>query len=462
MSTYVPEINSKILGNSYSFFVLYIQAFCYIFHRGYIMSEKLTSIFLTQGGAGDVLAATPMLRYFRNKYPDDEIVVISTYSQLLEDNPNVDKVVPMSDPRDFYEEYVLNRKIRFFKKHFVYDGLMDSPALGCNTLLEFICSMYGAEYDGKPPDYYITDYEKRAAEVFCRQSPKPKVLLHIFGAVPSDGGYGVLVCGGCGGRGIGADGNRCGMCGGSGKIIKRNKTNNLKDLNPETLAPLVKKYSEKYDFLQIGLEAEPLVPGAFDCLGMPMREAIALIPQCESYIFIESLFAHAAGALQKPGVVVFQNTDPVFFSYPVAHVACDSGNCDAWPCNRPVGALLDMLPGYKNPKSRERLLWECPNQKCARMKPEHLEKIFLASLDGKPPRAKDDQGHNSLAAARDAVPPLNAPEAQNIIDLPKKRGRPKKPKRPTGRIIAPTGRIIAEKNMAKEAKRLAATLKEEE
>jgi dTDP-glucose 4,6-dehydratase len=54
-----------------------------------------------------------------------------------------------------------------------------------------------------------------------------------------------------------------------------------------------------------------------------------------------------------------------------------------WPCNRPVGALLDFNPGYKNPKTRERILWECADQKCSQMTTEELEEVFVKSITKK-------------------------------------------------------------------------------
>ena len=333
------------------------------------MSEKSKIILFIQGGAGDILAHTPMIRGMRKKYPDDELIVLSTYSQLLEGNPNIDKLITLKDPQDFYSEYILGKNVRFFKKHFVYDALMDLPAAGVKCLPEFICKCYDVEYDGENLDYFITDYEKRAAKTFTSQFTKPIILLHIFGAVPSDGA--------------------------------RNKTNALKDLNPSIVAPIVAKYKDKYDFLQIGLKDEPLVPGAFDCLEMPLRDAIALIPLAKSYIFIESIFAHCTNALNTSGVVVFQNTNPEFFGYKNNFNTWDSGGCKNWPCNRPVGALLDFAAGYKNPKTREKILWECkPKQSCAQMKTEDLEKVFLDSFE------RTKVVNADLEAARNTPPPI--------------------------------------------------------
>jgi ADP-heptose:LPS heptosyltransferase len=348
------------------------------------MTQKTRSIFFVQGGAGDVLAHTPMIRYFRKKYPDDEILVITTYAQLWEGNPNVDKVIPAKELEDFYSEYVLGHNVRFFKKHFVYDAIMDDAAIGTKCLPEFICKLYGAEYDWKPLDYFVAAKEKKTADVFMgqyKQFNKPLVLLQCTGAIPSDGNF--------------------------------NKTNKLKDLDVKKVAELVKRHSDKAIFLQIGLIGEPLVEGAVDALGQPMREAIACLEHAASFIFIESLFAHCSNALNKTGIVVFQNTSPSFFGYANNHNISFSGGCELWPCNRPVGALVDVLPGYRNPKTREKLLWECPDQKCSRMPIEQLETVFLETIGVKPattqpidigrvsPQATIVKGDEALNTARD-------------------------------------------------------------
>jgi hypothetical protein len=354
------------------------------------MSRK-TLILLAQGGAGDILSFTPCIRAARKQYPDDEIVVLSTYAQLLDGNPNADVVIPLKDADkigDFYGEYVLKRDVRFFRKFFPYDHFLSEARYNSSNLRDFITRLYGFEPDGSSfPDYFATDYEKRAADVLIRQDKKPVVLLHIFTAVPSENGMPQkMACNVCQGHGKDQAGNACGVCYGNGWLIQRQKTNALKDINPATIAPIVEKYKKDYNFLQIGLEGEPLIPGAFDCLGMPMRDTIAMIqhPQVKSFIFAESLFHHCAAAFRKPGVVVFNNTDPNFFGYSSAFNVWGGEKCDMWPCNRPVGALLDFNPGYKNPKTRERLLWECPDQKCAKLEVEKLEKVFVESITNKP------------------------------------------------------------------------------
>jgi len=349
-------------------------------------SKQSSIILFCQGGAGDVLAHTPMIRYFRNKYPDDKIVVTSTYSQLFDNNPNIDLVVPLKDPKDFYTEHVLNKNVRFFKKHFVYDAIMDEPAMGCKNLPEFICKVYGAEYDGKPLDYIISDYERRAAKTFVdqyRPFNKPIVLLHCTGSIPSDGAF--------------------------------NKTNSLKDLKIDTVNKLVDRLKDKVIFIHVGLEGEPKVTGAIDALGTPMRDAIALIGLVDTYILIESLFAHCSNALGTSGLVVFQNTSPNFFGYSNNYNLSFNGGCEVWPCNRPVGALLDLAPGYRNPKTRQPLLWECPNQVCANIPVEELEKSLLTALEDLQ-KKKVQKGNPALEAARRTPPP--SAQKFSLVDAP--------------------------------------------
>lgn len=376
------------------------------------MSRKKI-ILLFQGGAGDVTAATPCARAARKQYPNDEIVVLSTYTDILKHNPNIDTLIPLKDPDqigDFYTEHVLDKDIRFFRKFFPYDHWLTEARYNSTNLRDFITRLYGFEPDGdSTPDYFVTEYEKRAAETFLRQDSKPIILLHIFTAVPSENGLPQRVaCNVCGGKGKDPQDQPCGVCFGNGYLVSRQKTNSLKDLNPQIVAPIIEKYKKDYNFIQIGLEGEPLIPGAFDCLNMPLRDTAALIQngRVKSFIFVESLFQHIAGAFKKPGVVVFQNTDPEFFGYKSAWNVWNSGGCKDWPCNRPVGALLDFNPGYKNPKTRERCLWECFDQKCSKLTTEELEKVFVESLTGPVDKVEIEEHVGGSAATFEEVSKL--------------------------------------------------------
>lgn len=317
-----------------------------------IPEERQNVVLFVQGGAGDVLAATPMIRAWKKRPENFYVVVTSTYAQLLENNPHIDKLHPLKDPADLYERYAVRGKLAFFKKHFIYDHFCDNPRYQSTCLPEFICRCYDVEYDGGKLDYYPTKDEVEMARIYLSQFKKPVVLIHATGSIPSDG--------------------------------NPVKVHTHKDLRPETVNPVIQKYKDKFDFVQIGLLGEPVLPDVTDGLGMPMREALALIPLCSTYIFIESLFAHAADAFAKKGVVVCHNTDPEFFGHPNAINICAPNDCKHWPCNRPVGACMDIMAGYYNQKTRERPLWKCPDQVCARIPSETLEMAFVRAYQEQP------------------------------------------------------------------------------
>lgn len=330
--------------------------------------KQLAMIFFTQGGAGDVLVHTPTVRYWRKKHPQDELVVLSTYPHLWENNPNVDRIIKLSDPVDVYDQY--KNRIRFFKKHFIYDAIFDRPAQTSKTLPEFICNVYDAEYDGQPLDYFPTTQELKIAKTFMGQFKKPVVLLHLVGAIPSEG--------------------------------TPQKVHTHKDIRFDDIKPVIEKYKDRYDFVQIGLIGEPLVEGALRGFGMPMREAAACVSLCHTFIFIESFFAHVSNAVRKAGVVVFNNTSPEFFGYAGNVNVSHSGGCPDWPCNRPVGALLDIQAGYLDPQTRNRPLWCCVEQRCAVTPPtlliDALEKSLINAtkpiIMGNPPAATLAEARN--------------------------------------------------------------------
>lgn len=308
---------------------------------------KLSMLFFVQGGAGDVLAHTPMIRYWRKKHPQDELVVLSTYAHLWENNPYVDTIIKLAEPDDIYSQY--KDRLRFFKKHFIYDHIFDVPGLRSTTLPEFICHVYDAEYDGLPLDYFPSAKEIKIAKFFMSQFKKPVILLHLLGAIPSE-------------------------------TAQPQKVHNLKDIRFADLKPVIEKYKDRYDFVQIGLAGEPLIDGAIKGFGMPMREAAAVVPQCRTFVFIESFFAHLASAVRKRGVTVFNNTNPDFFGYPSNINVSYANDCPNWPCNRPLGAIMDIQPGYFDALTRARMLWTCPNQRCAVTPPEMLMEALEAAL----------------------------------------------------------------------------------
>lgn len=309
------------------------------------MAEKYADLIVVQGGAGDVLASTPMLRSFREEYPDDQIVVIATHSFLLEHNPNIDELISfdqMKDIKSIYSEYMTGEyEIRFFKQHFLYDGFIDSARKNSKCLPEFICNMYDVPYPDGKLDYTINAYERDAATAFMKQFSKPVILVHPTGVLP------------------------------------------MKSLDFRIIQPIVTQLSEKYDVVQIGKAGEATLENAHNALGMPIRDTISLMPHARLCILIESVFAHAANALGVQAVVTFQSTDPKFFGYGTNINIWDSNGCPEWPCNRPIGPLNRFLPAYLNLSTGDTLSWMCPDPKCSKIPPKDLLETINKTLESR-------------------------------------------------------------------------------
>lgn len=329
------------------------------------MSNKSACILVVQGGAGDVLAATPMIRSVRNTYPEDEIVVIATHAHLLENNPNIDTLISFDiqrEVRGIYDKYIYGEnRVRFLKHHFLYDSFMDEPACSAKSLPEFICKVYGVEYDEKPLDYTITPYEREAATSFMTQFSKPVVLLHLTGILP------------------------------------------MKSLDLGKIVPILEKHGKDYDFIQIGKGGEQNIEGIHNALGMPMRDTISLMPHAKTSILIESIFAHCSNALGLNSVVVFKSTSPEFFGYDNNFNVWNSGGCDLWPCNRPIGPLNKFLPAYLDLNTGQPLPWMCPDPLCSSISAEEIEKVFLEAIEAADKKEKVGP-FESLEEARKAKP----------------------------------------------------------
>lgn len=300
-------------------------------------------VYIIQGGAGDVVAATPTIRGLKKTYPEDELIVLSTWAHMLYGNPHIDRLLSFHvdhEVREIFNQFVEPHRLeelRFVKDRFPYDAFFDYPRTNSKTLPEYICRVNNVEYDGEPPDYVITEFEKCAAKEWMKQFSKPVVLLHTQGILA------------------------------------------LKSMPVSTIASFVDKLSKEYDFVQIGNKDDPIIPKTFNALGMPMRDTCSVLPLAKHRILIESVFAHVSGALRLRSVVVFHATDPTFFGYS-NHINVVRKNCDCplWPCNRPVGSIHKFMPGYKNLTNGNPMMWNCYDQKCQITGDDLLSGFLLA------------------------------------------------------------------------------------
>lgn len=69
-------------------------------------------------------------------------------------------------------------------------------------------------------------------------------------------------------------------------------------------------------FFQLGLSEEPLVEGAVDMKGLPLRDSFARLKCAKAFIGVDSALAHAASGLKVPSVILFGPTNPSVVGHP--------------------------------------------------------------------------------------------------------------------------------------------------
>jgi len=95
----------------------------------------------------------------------------------------------------------------------------------------------------------------------------------------------------------------------------RNGQNNPK--NYPYWDDLVKGLKEKEMYvIQIGVQGEKKIDGVddFKC-NLPLKELGKLLKECHTFICVDNFFQHLAYVHEKPGIVIFGQSDPEIFGH---------------------------------------------------------------------------------------------------------------------------------------------------
>jgi hypothetical protein len=237
------------------------------------MSKNL--IFSINGGLGKCIAATAVCSAIKKKYPEDKLIVISGYPEVFLNNPNVDKSFSFGNVSYFYQDYVENKE----NVVFLHDPYQTTAFIKEEKhLIEIWLEMFGLEYNGEFPEFYIT---KREIDTFQRQvqSDKPIMLLQTNG---------------------GADPNK--------------KYSWARDLPFEVTAQIINEFKDKYTIFhikrddQIGFQ--DTVP-----LTAQLRQILAVSMLSSKRLVIDSFMQHALAALRMPSVACWIVNTPKVFGY---------------------------------------------------------------------------------------------------------------------------------------------------
>ena len=288
-------------------------------------------VLIIDGGTGDNVVASVMIEMAKKTYPEKKIIVGAIHPELLENNPNIDKLYHLAEPDDMYETYVKDLKhFGSVLKRDIYNVSAHKTFPG--TLSMIWCYLYGIPYHKDNPQIYLTEKEDTEAKKWLSSFDKPVIFIQCYGArLTFDPEKGPIT------------------------------TN--KDWNKESWVKLVKYLSKNYYVIQLGGRGEEQIPGCawYMLGGCSLRQSAALIKNCLTYVTIDSFTNHVGASVGKPGIVLFGRSNPVIAGHTINKNLYVPDSCiyDNFGCGRPMGYFGDSERslGAMRP-------WLCPERTC--------------------------------------------------------------------------------------------------
>lgn len=232
-------------------------------------------IFQISGGIGKCVAGTAVCEAIKKKYPDSKLIVVSGYSDVFINNPNIYRSYNFGGMSYFHEEFIENKEFKIFA-HDPY--VQTEHVMQTEHLIKTWCEMFGLEYNGEMPKLYITDRERT---FFGNKynSDKPIFLLQSNGGAPNDMKYSWA-----------------------------------RDLPRNTVISIIDAVKSDYNVVHIKREDQLSFENTIP-VSDSFRALAVLIEMSQKRLFIDSFAQHTACALNKPSVVCWIANKPHVFGY---------------------------------------------------------------------------------------------------------------------------------------------------
>lgn len=233
-------------------------------------------IFQIDGGIGKSILGTVLCEAIKKKYPEDRLIVISSYPEVFIGNPHVYKCYLHNNLNYFYSDNIENKEVITF---------LHNPYFETNYiqrkehLLETWCSMFDLEYAGEQPQLY---FSKREIDFYSRsyKFDRPIMVIQTNG----------------------------------GGIDQQVKYSWMRDLPIDIAQKIVNHFANDYSILHIRredqLSLENTTPVYAD-----FRSLAILIMMSSKRLFIDSFAQHVAKALNLDSVVCWIGNTPDQFGY---------------------------------------------------------------------------------------------------------------------------------------------------
>jgi hypothetical protein len=232
-------------------------------------------IFQINGGIGKCVAATAVCEVIKKKYPSSKLVVISGYSDVFLNNPNVDRAYNFGGTSYFYEEYIENKETLVF----AHDPYLEINHIQHREhLIETWCRVFNLEYSGESPKIYLTDRERKFYQNKYK-SDKPILLIQPNGGAQTDLKYSWA-----------------------------------RDLPEKIVNRIIKEFKQSYNILHVKREDQIRYIDTFEITDN-FRALCVLCEMSDKRVLIDSFLQHVSAAMGKSSTVCWVVNKPNVFGY---------------------------------------------------------------------------------------------------------------------------------------------------
>lgn len=233
-------------------------------------------IFNLEGGIGKSIIATAVCEAIKKQYPQDKLIVISSYPEVFFCNPHVDKCLHHNNRAYFYSDYIENKEF-ILMLHNPY--LETNYALRNEHLIQTWCSMFNIKYNGEMPKLYLTT---REIEYFSNQfkSDKPIFVLQTNG-------------------------------GASNQNVKYSWA---RDIPVSIAQDVVNAFKDEYNVFHIRRDDQIFLNNTYP-VSTDFRNLFCLIKLSSKRLFMDSFGQHTARAFDLNSVVCWVANSPIQFGY---------------------------------------------------------------------------------------------------------------------------------------------------
>lgn len=242
------------------------------------------SIFHLQGGIGKHVAATAIAKAIKNNHPDRKLIVVCAYPEIFLNLEFVERVYQLGNTSYFYQNYIQDKDSIIFHHEPYYTTDHIHKKL---PLIQNWCKMYGLNYSGEKPVIKFNKLQYDASLRYWKTTNKPIMVIHTNGGVMT------------------TDAKPYAW---------------TRDM-PESIAQeLVDHYRKEYQIYQVTKVNSPKLEGCSHVFATPQQslslmEFFSVLLHSKKRILIDSSLQHAAAALNKPSVVLWNGTSPKVFGY---------------------------------------------------------------------------------------------------------------------------------------------------